>query len=109
SATPVAGTLKFGATGTTEAVIFAGSGFTGTLNVNLVTTGGLTKFGTGALTINTVNPNFSGPVTLDAGTLNLNNTLGDGVLFGGSTVAAGALGSSDIIVNGGTVTLNAFV
>ena len=74
-----------------------------------MTSGGLTKFGAGALTINTVNSGFSGVVTLNAGTLTLNDTLGDGTVVNGTNVVPGALNNSNIVVNGGTLTLNSMV
>ncbi|HEY5314450.1 MAG TPA: autotransporter-associated beta strand repeat-containing protein, partial [Pirellulales bacterium] len=66
--------------------------------------GGLTKFGTGALTLTASNPNFSGQVTLNSGTLTLDNTV-SGI---GSPVA-GVINGQNIVVSGGTLVLNGYV
>jgi autotransporter-associated beta strand protein len=76
----IAPAVQFGATGTDEGVVYVNLGMTGTLSNSLVTTGGLTKFGDGMLSLAAASPSFSGPVWVQAGTVSLgnNNALGTG-------------------------------
>lgn len=62
-------------------------GFNATLNGPLTGTSGLNKAGAGKLTLNTANPN-SGVVTINAGVLEVNGSLGPSA--SGVTIASGA-------------------
>jgi autotransporter-associated beta strand protein len=76
----IAPSVQFGATGTDEAVIFVDTGTAGMLSNTVVTTGGLTKFGAGTLSLAAASTAFSGPVYVQAGILALghNSALGTG-------------------------------
>ena len=70
-------------------------------------TGGLTKLGTGTLTL-TGASTYAGPTALTAGDLRVNNTAGSGTGFGAVTIAPGTtLGGSGTINNSaGAVAVN---
>ncbi|MDB6120936.1 MAG: uncharacterized protein JWO08_4717, partial [Verrucomicrobiaceae bacterium] len=92
-------TLAFG----TEAFIYTGAAATNAVINATITTGanGLTKFGSGLLQIQSVNPGLAGPVTLNAGTLTLVNTLGaNGVSLNGTA------NNQNITLNGGTLNID---
>jgi hypothetical protein len=52
-------------------VVYVNLGMTGTLTNSIVTSGGLTKFGDGILSLPVASPSFSGPVWVQAGTISL--------------------------------------
>jgi autotransporter-associated beta strand protein len=64
--------------------------------------GGLTKAGTGTLTLTGANT-YSGPTTVTAGTLRVNNSTGSGTGSGPVKIQAGAVGGTGTI--GGQVTI----
>lgn len=102
--------LQFGAA---EAVIFS-SLAGGTISSQIQGTGGLTKFGPGALTISGSNT-YTGATQVQAGTLTVNGTLGSAPAPTPVTVNTGAalqIGTGGIVngsvaaLNGGVVALN---
>ena len=80
STVSIAPAVQFGATSTDEALVYVNLGACGTLANSIVTTGGLTKFGDGIMSLAAASPSFSGPVWVQAGAISLgdNNALGSG-------------------------------
>ena len=65
-------------------------------------TGGMSKTGTGTLTLSGAN-SYSGGTTVSAGLLNVSNTTGSGTGTGPVNVNSGTLGGSGIIAGGTTI------
>lgn len=95
-------TINFGAGGAGEAILFVPN--TTTIQAQMVAAQGLTKFGSGQLNINSINPGIDGPVTINAGTVVAR------VPFSGSGTplasGGGPFGGQDVILNGGTLQLD---
>jgi len=105
--------------GTAEGVAYLGSGNTGTISVDITGTGGLTKFGGGALVISN-SALYSGDTWIEGGTLTLvptadiiysNSINGGGSFVKGGTKSLTVVGStgalySVTIANGGSLTLS---
>lgn len=79
--------------------------------VTIVGAGGITKTGSGVLNINSSTSTFAGPITVNAGTLNLNgstsSTAAINVNAGTLNLAGAAAVTAGINVSGGTFNLNA--
>jgi autotransporter-associated beta strand protein len=63
--------LKFGATGAAEGLVYVAPSQNATCGGQLLTTTGLTKFGGGVLSLNAASPSYAGDTWVHAGTLSL--------------------------------------
>ncbi|MGC3968298.1 MAG: hypothetical protein QM775_13275 [Pirellulales bacterium] len=98
-------TVNFGTGGSGEALLFVPAA--STIQAPLVAAQGLVKFGSQALTINSINPGIDGAVTINAGTIVAR------VPFSGTGTPLGAgngvFGGQDVILNTGTLQLDPFL
>ncbi|WP_167598988.1 Ig-like domain-containing protein [Comamonas sp. A23] len=101
SSTSVDNAIVLGASG---GAVSLGSGLAATLSGAIGGTGGLTKTGSGSLTLSNTN-NYSGTTTVSAGTLAVNGSTASAttVNSGGTLAGVGTLGGNVSVNSGGTL------
>lgn len=82
-------------------VVNSSANYTFSSNGAIAGSGGLTKSGTGTLTLNATN-SYTGPTIVNGGTLAVNNLNDGGVA---SSIGASSSSASNLIINGGTLQL----